>query len=292
MKTYDQTIRLEAMHEKIQLTRSKLAEAGIQINANSSLNSILCSAEAACTSTAPDDRFSANIIIALTAQRLCESLIYSLDRRMGSAAIMRLCRNSVDLSAREKSQGKDALFELELLAALGLQNIATEVAEPDLVATIEGERIGIACKKIYSEKKIHDRLRHGYRQITNTQLPGIVAFNLDDLLQGNSLLQAESKDQALAVLERYVVNLVDKNTRTLGEPIARHRCDAVLFSLSYPCHIPTNHPSLVNVTYKYMWTIKQASSEARRRTAAMAQALQTLQIVGPGYVDVLSRGVN
>src|SRR5262249_26129410 len=90
---------------------------------------------------------------------------------------------SLDLLGREKSNAKSCLWELELWSTLRRHGFDARLTEPpDIAILFEGSKIGIACKKIYSEKHVQNVLSEAVAQIESAFQFGIVAINLDDLV--------------------------------------------------------------------------------------------------------------
>ncbi|MCH7910190.1 MAG: hypothetical protein IIB38_11295 [Candidatus Hydrogenedentes bacterium] len=89
------------------------------------------------------------------------------------------CNDSVlPQDDREESPGRNAQFELFVAAicqAAGL--FPVEYSEPDIRCTLEGMRVGIAAKRIKSDKQIEKRIRKASEQIQKSGLPGFIALD-------------------------------------------------------------------------------------------------------------------
>ena len=102
--------------------------------------------------------------------------------------------NDVNLSGRTRSQGKDHLWELDLLFSLRQRGLSCQLADPpDIVVAMADGTFPIACKKVYSEKGVEAQMRRGVKQLTGHGAGGLVAFNIDDLVPDDHLLKGKSE---------------------------------------------------------------------------------------------------
>jgi len=66
---------------------------------------------------------------------------------------------SLDLLQRERSGAKNILWEVELWAVLKRRSFSAHLCEPpDVLVDFEDAKVGIACKKLYSEKHVQNVL--------------------------------------------------------------------------------------------------------------------------------------
>jgi hypothetical protein len=104
-------------------------------------------------------------------QALNQSLTGSLDPRVETNPIAR-----------------NSQFELVAGSFLSAGGLPIAVAEPDLIAIIADEEIGVAAKRVTSRRKIINRVKAAVKQIERTERRGIVALNVDsfvsDVLHG------------------------------------------------------------------------------------------------------------
>lgn len=110
--------------------------------------------------------------------------ILSLKREPNVAShLSRLGSGNLNLFKKGESTVKNFFWEIETFAALKRHGLNPLIEEPDLSISLEGARISVACKKIYSEKNLDKVLSKAVAQIAMRKRPGIVAINLDDLHQ-------------------------------------------------------------------------------------------------------------
>lgn len=180
------------------------------------------------------------------------------------------------LSTRQQSQGKDMLWELELLRSLRIGGVAVRLEEPpDLVVGLDGllGDYGIACKKIYSEKGVGNRLKEGCDQLRRTGMAGIVAFNLDDILTERAMLSKKSHEEAFEALVAHNKGFLDRNLEALQSAVMAGGCDGVLMSTTVPAEIYSASPSFNRVRGAVLFTIKQAGAAAHIRIASLQRQL-------------------
>jgi hypothetical protein len=116
---------------------------------------------------------------------------------------------TLDLLDRKRSSAKDVLWELELWAVLRRRSFNATLEEPpDIVVTFAESKIGIACKKLYSQKHVQNVLSQAVAQIESNFDFGIIAVNIDDLVPANQILRARTHEG----MAKYISDL---NTRFL-----------------------------------------------------------------------------
>jgi len=82
---------------------------------------------------------------------------------------------------RTDSSSRDTQFELYLAAAFRTAGFEVALEEPDVTFPMEGHTIGIAAKRLKSEKKLEQRIREASKQIAGSAYPGIIAIDISYL---------------------------------------------------------------------------------------------------------------
>ena len=91
-----------------------------------------------------------HLVNAAHANRIAEALLSIQDDSNFRAYLKRIAGNPIDLSERNQSQGKDALWEIDLLNFMSRRGVVLRLCDPpDLMATLHFGEYPIACKKIY-----------------------------------------------------------------------------------------------------------------------------------------------
>ncbi len=156
---------------------------------------------------------------------------------------------SLDLLARTQSQAKDIYWELELFALLRNRGLAVQLEDPpDIVWQWNGLRVGIACKKLYSEKNVSKVLSQAVRQVERHSDFGIAAFNLDDLLPENKVFRSIDRDTAQRLVESANTLFLEKHHRRFVNYFVGARLISVLASCNVVADIANSKPQFLNVS--------------------------------------------
>jgi hypothetical protein len=94
---------------------------------------------------------------------------------------LRACLFGADIVDGRDAEARNTQFELIVAATLRLGCLSVYRGEPDLRCDILGERVGIAAKRVRSDREdtFEVRLDSAVEQIGNSGLPGYVAMNVD-----------------------------------------------------------------------------------------------------------------
>ena len=167
-----------------------------------------------------------------------------------------LVSGNLKLLGRKRSKAKDVLWELELWAILRRSSFDAVLSEPpDIVVEFEGAKIGIACKKLYSERHVQNVVSEAVAQIEDTFDFGIVAVSLDDLVPENNILQAPTEDKMKQKLIALNTDFLHKHERHFRRYLAPGRLIAALVSTSVLADIHHDRPSLKHARQSTIWTI-------------------------------------
>jgi len=174
----------------------------------------------------------------------------------------KLTKGRLDLFARDRSEAKDFLWEAELLSLLRVNSIEAEPREPpDIVANFEGEDVGIACKKIHSEKNVEKVFSKGVSQIESGFDYGIVAFNIDDLLPENQLIKAKNTDQAGRMINELNRKFIGHHERHFRKYLSTGRVLCAFVSTSVLVDTPEEESKLNNQRQSTLWMIPGLDSQ-------------------------------
>ncbi|MDY0744778.1 hypothetical protein SNE35_09675 [Paucibacter sp. R3-3] len=210
------------------------------------------------------------------ALRIAHAVEAVLDDADAQEAIRRITKSDMHLSTRQPSQGKDALWELDLHLFLKVREVPVRLAEPDLVVQLPGllGPFGLACKKVYSEDSVDKQLQKGCRQLRAADVPGVVAFNLDDMTPAESLLNKPTRQAAMDYLYALNMAFVERHRIAFQEAILRGRCDAILISTAVQADVEQMSPRFNRFTQLSLWTLDNASAGARLRQAAFHRHIE------------------
>ena len=128
-----------------------------------------------------------NFRIALEALRdiqLLDAILRNIDKvDVGSVALERLVRDPPLPHSGNISRGRDLQAELLVAAACvsgGMKNV--RLTEPDVAATIDEERWGIAVKRVKSQSRITDNIKEAARQAHEAHIPAAIYIDVSQAL--------------------------------------------------------------------------------------------------------------
>jgi len=132
------------------------------------------------------------------------------------------------------NQPRNIQFELWLATTLWRAGAAVALREPDLECTLSGTRILVACKRLFSLRKLTRRineateqLRHAVRATSATG--GIIAISLSRVLGATDRSQQiAGRPQAMAILASRIENVVERRAKWRQS----HEAQAILFQLA------------------------------------------------------------
>jgi hypothetical protein len=178
--------------------------------------------------------------------------------------LVSLTSGNLDLLSRHRCHAKDVLWELELWSALRSRSFDVSLLEPDILARFEGLKLAIACKKLHSDRHLQNVLSRGVAQVKSSSDFGIVAINIDDLIDANVILRIGS----VAMAERFVTAINDRflfvHDRHFRKYLSSGRLLCVLVSTAVIADIPSARPRFHNVRRSSIWTIPGLPVEKER----------------------------
>lgn len=196
---------------------------------------------------------------------IAEALLMAIDEPGSRIPIRRIVGSDMDLSGRSQSQGKDALWELDVFRRLKLGGADARLEEPDVVVTLSdglGE-YGVACKKVYVESGVANALADGCDQLKRANLPGIVMFNLDELMEEKALLHAPTMAILHAEVTRRARAFISRHHTVFQQMIDQGKCDGVMLSITIVYETPDVSPSikLARIPVRYSHPHRPALSQ-------------------------------
>lgn len=214
-----------------------------------------------------------SMVDATNAMRVIGAILEAGAQPAALEILRRIARNDVDLASRKVSQGKDALWEIELLLYLSRKNVAVKIGEPDLVVDLNGLSFPIACKRIHSEKGVEGHMSKGVAQLAALGGTGFVALNIDHLLPQDTVLDASTLSIANHIMHEFVRKFLTAHERQIRRFMEAGRCDGVLVSATSPADIGNIKPRINNCTATLIWCPPSWLTPAgKERVAAFRRA--------------------
>lgn len=188
--------------------------------------------------------------------RLCDALLAFDNSDDFKLLLERLCSGKLDLQARIQSQPKNYLWEGELLGMLRLCKLDAVMREPpDIVVTCLGEEIGVACKKLYSEKNVEKVFSNGVKQLSDNFDHGVVAFNLDDLLPENLVISERTERAAAERINILNRKFIGYHSRHFNKYLKSERVSTAFVSTSALVSIGGDPQKLRNIRQSTVWAL-------------------------------------
>lgn len=170
--------------------------------------------------------------------------------------LKRLASGNLDLLNRQRSEAKDILWELELLYIMRLHGIEAQLSEPpDIIANFSGATLGLACKKLYSEKNLEKVLSSGVAQIEANFEYGIVALNLDDLLPRKKIFVRDDHDDLGRAINDLNLEFLGRHERHFRKYLTAGRVLSAFVSTGCLGYVRNGGPGLNNARQSTGWTI-------------------------------------
>ena len=207
-----------------------------------------------------------DLISAAHANRISEAVLAVVGEPDAEQCLRRMADKSVNLSSRTPSQGKDALWELDLLSFMRRRGVTAILKDPpDILADFGFGDYPLACKKVYSEKGVEAQMRKGVKQLSGFGGAGLVAFNIDDLVPESVVLQSRSQNDASDFLANLNRSFIERHQMRLQRFVTEGRCDGVLVATSILADIANSSQRFNNFLQVTIWTLSEMDVARRSR---------------------------
>lgn len=271
---------LEISERSLQL-REVLVGRNVRFHRDSALGTLLRDAEALAREWGKGNREQnfRRLVNAAHANRIAEAILAVHDDPNAQQCLARIAGNDVNLSGRARSQGKDHLWELDLLHALRRHGLTGKLVDPpDIMVDLSGSPFPIACKKIYSEKGVEAQMRKGVKQLVGQGCGGLVALNIDDLVPDDTILRSSDRHEASNFLNQFNHDFVERHRLTLQRFVKDGRCDGIFVSTSVLADLENSKPRFNLVTENMLWTLDSVGPETQARFAELRKKLPSSSI--------------
>lgn len=264
-----------------QQLREVLADRKVRFHRDSTLGKLLRDAEALSrewdegNQTQPFRR----LVNAAHANRIAEAILAVRNDDDAQQCLSRIAGNDVNLSGRTQSQGKDHLWELDLLFTFRCHGFEGKLVDPpDIVIDLLGSPFPIACKKIYSEKGVEAQLRKGVKQLARHGTGGLVALNIDDLVPDDTILRSRDRREASEFLHVFNESFVERHRIVLQRFVKDGRCEGILVSTAVLADLQNSKPQFNLITESMLWTLDSLSADTAVRFAELRKRLPSSRI--------------
>ena len=173
-----------------------------------------------------------------------------------------LASGSLDLLDRKRSNAKDVLWELEFWSILKRRSFDAKLEEPpDIVVNFGDLKIGIACKKLYSERHVQNVLSQATAQIKPRFDFGIVAICIDDLLPPNQILRTPTQETMSQYISDLNARFLRSHERHFRKYLGSGRLISAFISTSVLADVYRARTRFNNARQSTAWTIPGLSAE-------------------------------
>lgn len=177
-----------------------------------------------------------------------------------------IASGDLNLLDRKRSHAKNILWELELWETLKSRSCnAILVEPPDIVVKLEGSTIGIACKKLYSQKHVQNVLSEAVEQIEESFDFGIVAINIDDLLPPNKILRTPTSEDMSKSINNLNTKFLHTHERHFKKYLASGRVISALVSTAVLADVYQAKPRFNHARQSTIWSIPGLAPDKARQ---------------------------
>lgn len=196
------------------------------------------------------------LFVAMHLDRIAETMLSLKGEPEQAQYLKDILSGTLDFFERKKSHAKNIFWELEVWSRLRKKTKQVFLKEPpDVVVNFDDTRIGIACKKIYSERHVQNVLSQAVSQIEREFEFGIAAINIDDLLPPQAILNLESSHAVAERLHQHNGEFLRRHDRHFRKYLAKGRLISALISSCIISDVPYERPRFNNAWQWTVWTI-------------------------------------
>lgn len=196
------------------------------------------------------------LFVAMHLDRIAEAMLSLKGEPEQAQYLKDILSGTLDFFERKKSHAKNIFWELEVWSRLRKKTKQVFLKDPpDVVVNFDDTRIGIACKKIYSERHVQNVLSQAVSQIEREFEFGIAAINIDDLLPPQAILNLESSHAVAELLHQHNGEFLRRHDRHFRKYLAEGRLISALISSCIISDVPYERPRFNNAWQWTVWTI-------------------------------------
>ena len=177
------------------------------------------------------------------------------------------------MHARTPSRAKDFFWELELWEKIKRRHPATFLREPDVMVETDGGDLPIACKKIYTQGGVESQLRKGVRQLKPFKGKGMVAINIDDLVQPSVHWRAPTTNVLGTAMERANEEFLRHHMTVLDDYFRKEKLSAVAVSVTLFSEIDSGGPRFNYMHQLTVMVSRYAQQSVRARLEILAASM-------------------
>ncbi|ABV67584.1 hypothetical protein Abu_1328 [Aliarcobacter butzleri RM4018] len=248
-----ENIKLEESKKRANYIKELFAQNKLKLNELSHLGKLLKTVENS------EKGKSLELFDILDISRVYEALVVFETIGIEETILNRIRKGKLDFNNSSNDDGKNILFELEIAASFLKKGISVKFDEPDLIVELLGKKIGIACKKINSIKRIQQALSKGTKQNIEQKVDyAIVALNIDNYHPIGHLLVKRTRKDALDFIHKRNKNLYFEQKKEFNKYLNDGRLQSVFIDSRIKTDITDEAPRFNNLT---MTTVIQSEKD-------------------------------
>ncbi|CAN7475066.1 hypothetical protein [Acidovorax delafieldii] len=252
LNTKFESTDIDALHPTAVAVETLFAKHGLSVDRSESLSSMVNAAK---------NRQQNFDILAffqcMLLERIAPALLELETDPKAAFHLRALLDGSLNLLSPQQTQSKakDTLWELEMLSLLRRSGFAADLLEPDISFPFENHTMGVACKKIYSQKNAYSVIKRAISQIEKHANLGIVALNIDDLYPTNHIMQVSSHESGRRYLEQLTGDFFRDHEPAIRKYLEPGRAMACFVSCSAIVDSQKETPRFCNTSSFHAWHI-------------------------------------
>lgn len=165
------------------------------------------------------------------AQRILSAIAECSGEKELKEPLTRIASSILSTATIEPSEGKHAVFELEVLQYARTRGLTVRLDEPDVVITAPFGDYFVACKTINSLSNFETQVRSGCKQVEKYG-HGCVMFNLEPHMYFVEPLRAQTNEEVISLLDSLLEGLYVEKSRFFDSRLQDGRLDGVALQIS------------------------------------------------------------
>ncbi len=174
-------------------------------------------------------------------QRLATAIKWAREKTQFVQYLPRLLKGGIDPTEKKRTVAKDLCFELKTLEMFEAAGIPADLVEPDVVFELQGHRIVVACKSLYSLSNMENQVRKATRQIVRTDQRGLIALSIDQVVRMRELMDVEDEAEFQNRIESVAIGFAKKYDTSFARWITKRQVIGLLISLSTLTNLRREH---------------------------------------------------
>lgn len=187
--------------------------------------------------------------------------------------LRKLRSGTIDSLTRGGSPAKDTLWELELYLTARNRGLAATLEEPDVALDLDGTKIGVACKRIYSPDNVEKVLSDAVHQVERHFDTGVVAINIDELIPNGHVAQVPRYEELGQLIQQRNQQFMADAEPYLRRYLADERVICALVSTGCLAHLLEGGQQVNWSRHSVVWAMPGIKPDKGRLVSAFRHRL-------------------